>query len=129
MLAQSRGGVEAKMTKPGGAVGGARCAMVLAALVALAAVLGGCAAALPSLEGRPASSALTDTAQTRLNRALAADVAAHPRLTGIHPLANPRDAFAARVLLAAAAERSIDTQYYIWHGDVVGLMLFEALWQ
>ncbi len=38
-------------------------------------------------------------------------------------------AFAARALLAAAAERSLDVQYYIWHGDQTGYMLFEALWQ
>ncbi len=34
-----------------------------------------------------------------------------------------------RVLLAAAADRSIDVQYYIWHDDEVGNLLFEALWQ
>ena len=38
-------------------------------------------------------------------------------------------AFAARVLFAAAAEKSLDAQYYIWHGDQVGYLLFEALWQ
>ena len=32
-------------------------------------------------------------------------------------------------LLAAAAEKSLDVQYYIWHGDQVGNLLFEALWQ
>ena len=42
---------------------------------------------------------------------------------------SPRDAFAARVVLAAAAEKSLDAQYYIWHGDQVGYLLFEALWQ
>src|SRR5205085_1809203 len=42
---------------------------------------------------------------------------------------NPRDTFAARVLLADAAEKSLDAQYYIWHGDQVGYLLFEALWR
>ena len=41
----------------------------------------------------------------------------------------PHDAFAARVLLAAAAERPLDVQYFIWHGDVVGTLLWQALWQ
>ena len=41
----------------------------------------------------------------------------------------PRDAFAAACLLAAAAERSLDVQYYIWHGDPAGNLLFEALWR
>jgi len=29
----------------------------------------------------------------------------------------------------AAAEKSLDAQYFIWHGDQVGYLLFEALWQ
>ena len=95
----------------------------------LTSLLAGCATTLPSLEGRTATTALTDTAGTRLGRALADDVAAHPGKTGVHPLGKPRDAFAARALLAAAADRSLDVQYYIWHGDPVGYLLFEALWQ
>ena len=96
--------------------------------LALAVLLAGCAS-LPSLEGRAPSYALADTSETRLAHAVAADVAQHPAQTGIHPLPAGSDAFATRVLLAAAAERSIDAQYYIWHGDQVGYLLFEALWQ
>jgi putative cardiolipin synthase len=81
------------------------------------------------LEGRTATSALADTAGTRLGRAAAADVARNPGKTGIHALPEGHAAFAARVVLAAAAEKSIDAQYYIWHGDQVGYLLFEALWQ
>jgi putative cardiolipin synthase len=36
------------------------------------------------------------------------------------------DAFAARVILASVAEKSLDIQYYIWHVDQTGLLLFEA---
>jgi putative cardiolipin synthase len=96
--------------------------------VAFVALLAGCAS-LPSLEGRSASTALTDTAGTRLGRAIGPETAAHPDQTAIHALPNARDAFLARVLLAAAAEKSIDAQYYIWHGDQAGNLLFEALWQ
>ena len=102
---------------------------LLAALCVLTSLLAGCATTLPSLEGRSATAALADTAGTRLGRTLAAEVAANPGKTGVHPLLEPRDAFAARVLLAAAAERSLDVQYYIWHADTVGTLLFEALWQ
>lgn len=45
----------------------------------------------------------------------------------MHALLDARDAFAARVLLARAAERSLDVQYYIWHNDLSGTLLFEAL--
>jgi len=54
-------------------------------------------------------------------------VTAHPDVAGVHLLANPQDAFAVRMLLARAAETSIDVQYYIWRGDLTGTLLFEAL--
>ncbi len=38
-----------------------------------------------------------------------------------------REAFAARVALVQAAERSIDAQYYIWHDDITGATLMRAL--
>ena len=104
------------------------CRMLPWIVAALAALIAGCAS-LPSLDGRTVTSALADTAETRLGRAVTPGVAANPGKTGIHPLAEPRDAFAARVLLAAAAEKSLDAQYFIWHGDQVGYLLFEALWQ
>ena len=86
----------------------------------------GCAQ-LPPLDPRPESSVLTGTGDTRLGRAVAPAVAAHPGLSGIHPLNDARDAFAARVLLADVAERSLDIQYYIWHGDLSGRLLFAAV--
>ena len=70
------------------------------AVVALATLAAGCAT-LPPPEGRTATSTIADTAETRLGRAVAPAVAANPARTGVHPLAEPRDAFAARVLLAA----------------------------
>jgi putative cardiolipin synthase len=39
------------------------------------------------------------------------------------------DAFAARLLLARAAERTLDLQYYIWHGDRTGTLLLEAAFE
>jgi cardiolipin synthase C len=82
---------------------------------------------LPSLEHRTVSSVLEGTADTRLGKAIAPLTAAHPGRSGIYPLNDSRDAFAARMLLAQAAERSLDVQYYIWHGDMSGTLLFEAL--
>ncbi|MCO5101344.1 MAG: phospholipase D family protein [Burkholderiaceae bacterium] len=54
-------------------------------------------------------------------------VQAHPGKSGVFALADGRDAFAARVLLADASERSLDIQYYIWNGDKTGTLMFEAL--
>jgi cardiolipin synthase C len=42
-------------------------------------------------------------------------------------LVDGRDAFAARMRLADVAERSLDVQYYIWHDDLTGTLLFDAL--
>ncbi|HNP37826.1 MAG TPA: phospholipase D family protein, partial [Woeseiaceae bacterium] len=46
---------------------------------------------------------------------------------GVASLGNGADAFAARILLANAAVSSIDAQYYIWHGDLTGSLLLDAL--
>jgi putative cardiolipin synthase len=105
------------------------CRGVAACIVALclgAGLLGGCST-LPSLENRSTSTAFLDTDTTQLGRAIAPLVDAHPGNTGIYPLPDGRDAFAARALLAQAAERTLDAQYYIWHKDVTGTLLFEAL--
>ena len=94
----------------------------------LISALAGCAG-LPAGVDRPSSSAYVDTGGTRIGRALAGAVAAHPGKTGVVPLLSGRDAFAARMIIARAAERSLDVQYYIWHADTTGNLMFEALWQ
>ncbi len=91
-----------------------------------AALLPGCRT-LPSLAGRTHSVTLEHTADTRLGRAVLPLARAHPGTSGVVPLADGRDAFAARVLLADAAERTLDVQYYIWHDDMSGTLLFDAL--
>jgi putative cardiolipin synthase len=68
-----------------------------------------------------------DAAATALGRAVTPMLAKRPGKTGIHPLLDAQEAFAARMLLAGAAERTLDAQYYIWHGDMTGTLLFEAL--
>ena len=95
-------------------------------MAALFALVAGCAS-LPPPEGWTVTTAIAGTDVTRLGRAVSPLVAANPGTTGIHALGAPHDAFAARALLAAAADKSLDVQYYIWHGDRVGLLLFEAL--
>jgi cardiolipin synthase C len=101
-------------------------ALRLVALVMVGAVASGCTG-LPPLDGRTPSQAATDTDDTRLGRALVPRVAAHPGLSGIHPLTDSLDAFAARALLAKAADRTLDVQYYIWHDDLSGTLLLDAL--
>ncbi len=99
---------------------------VLAMMLVVVGLAAGCSS-LPSLEGRTESHALTDTADTRLGRAISPQVAAHPGVSGILALSDPLDAFAARARLADIAERSIDVQYYIWQRDSSGLLLLDQL--
>ena len=54
---------------------------------------------------------LPDTAATQLAKAIRPLAQAHPGKSGVVPLADGRDAFAARPLLADAAERTLDLQY------------------
>src|SRR6185312_10447800 len=68
-----------------------------------------------------------DGVGTRLDRSVAPLVQAHPGLSGILALPDGRDAFAARVLMSDAAERTLDARYYIWHDDLSGGLLFAAL--
>jgi putative cardiolipin synthase len=82
---------------------------------------------LPPLDDRVPSTAYTDTADTLLGRAIAPLAATHAGYSGVTALPSGRDAFAARMLFARAAERSIDVQYYIWRRDLTGTLLFEEL--
>ncbi|MDO4904014.1 MAG: phospholipase D family protein [Lautropia sp.] len=97
--------------------------MVLASLLCI-----GCST-LPERADTAHSTRFTDTGSTRLGMALADIVRAHDGLSGIHPLTDGHDAFAARALMAFEAERSIDAQYYIWRDDTSGRLLLQALRQ
>lgn len=65
--------------------------------------------------------------QSRLEQGAQAQCADHPDLSGLHLLEDGLDAFAARLLLVRQAQRTLDLQYYIWHGDRTGTLLLEEL--
>jgi putative cardiolipin synthase len=99
--------------------------MLIAAAVVFMA-LQGCAD-LPSLDDRTPSHAFEDTADTRLGRALQPQLRGRGGDSGLIKLASGQDAFAARIHLADSADRSLDVQYYIWHNDLTGTLLLDAL--
>src|SRR5690349_17741844 len=70
---------------------------------------------------------LSDIERTTLASACLPLARQHPGLSGIVPLREGGDAFAARALLVDAAERTLDVQYYIWHNDISGTLLLDAL--
>lgn len=92
----------------------------------LVGLLGGCA--LPSLDGRSETQALLleHARETSLGQLVTPLMEEHPGYSGIHPLGDAHEAFAARMLLAESAEQTLDLQYYIWHNDISGSLLFDA---
>jgi putative cardiolipin synthase len=100
--------------------------LMRALLAGIAALLAACAA-LPPPAGRTPSTAFQDTADTRIGRTVAELSRGHAGESGVFALAQGLDAFAARARLADVAERSLDVQYYIWHDDMSGNLLLEAL--
>jgi putative cardiolipin synthase len=84
-------------------------------------------AGLPDNSGRKSSQVIDNGADSSLGERFASELAENPDKNGIIELLHGRDAFAARVVLAQQAERSIDTQYYMWHQDTVGRSLVYAL--
>ena len=97
-------------------------------LLAIAALLlvGACAS-LPSGYDRVESHALLDTASTPLGLSGSQMQALHPGQSGFRPLPNGVEAMVARMILADAATRSLDVQYYIWHDDLTGRLFADAL--
>jgi putative cardiolipin synthase len=81
----------------------------------------------PSLAGRTISKAVTASSDTPLGKlALNAKAGAS---SGVVPLLDGPDAFAARIALIRKAEVALDVQYYIWQRDATGLILLNELRQ
>lgn len=113
---------------PRGRRGSCRCGALGVVLVSLlVSLLGGCA--LPSLEGRTDTQAiaLEQARDTALGQLISPLVEVHPGFSGIYPLGDAKEAFAARMLMAESADETLDIQYYIWHSDTSGNLLFDAL--
>jgi putative cardiolipin synthase len=92
----------------------------------VATVLAGCAS-LPPLDARAVSHAIEAPTGSALRAAVEPLAARHADQSGIYPLKDGPGAFAARVALVNAAVSSIDVQYYIWHDDTTGSLMFDAL--
>lgn len=99
--------------------------ITLSALITML-VLNSCAT-LPQNTERTASSAYMDTDDTGMGQHYRDLKIAHPGESGFVPLGSGLDAFVARAIMANAAERSIDAQYYLLHGDLTGLLFIDQL--
>ncbi len=105
-----------------------RPARLLARLALLAALpwLTHCATA-PSLEGVEPSYALPPTDSNHLEAAVLDGLPDSPDTNDVRLVDQNAMAFAYRAETAAAAERSLDVQYYVWNDDFTGRLLAAEL--
>jgi putative cardiolipin synthase len=108
---------------------GSRAAVGLTArwlLLAALPLLAHCASA-PRLEGVEATHAIPPADSTQLDQIILQRLGDEPGLSGVQLVQNNALAFAYRAGTAAAAERSLDVQYYLWHSDFTGKLLAAEL--
>ncbi|WCR10857.1 phospholipase D family protein [Paracoccus stylophorae] len=82
---------------------------------------------VPDTADRVPEQALSADATTQLGQRAEEARGQHPGESGVMKLSDGRAALRSRLRLADAAERSIDAMYYIWHDDVSGMLLLDAL--
>ncbi len=90
-------------------------------------VLASCASLPPHSADKPKTTGLTADATSRLGQIFAPLTEQHPDQSGFQLLHKGMAAIIARLGLIGAADVSIDVQYYIWHEDVTGAALTQAL--
>jgi putative cardiolipin synthase len=104
-----------------------RSAVIRFAIVCCFALLGACAVSPPGDEHWRATTALAHPETTALGMLVASDLAAHPGKSGFALVTSGREAFVDRYAFAAAAQKTIDVQYFLWNADSTGRHLLAAL--
>ena len=89
-------------------------------------LFGGCAS-LPDNVQRQPSYALKETGNTYIASRVEPATKRHPCESGFYVLKDGIDAFVARMEMADAAQKTLDVQYYIWHLDMTGRLLYDKL--
>jgi cardiolipin synthase C len=105
---------------------GSYCARWFIVLV-LALVAAGCATLPGANYPKEASTAFDQPEATPLGHAIDAVAVTHPGLSGFRLLADGADGLRARLNLAAAAQRTLDLQYFLIENDVTGKLLMETI--
>jgi putative cardiolipin synthase len=94
--------------------------------VLLVVLLSACAS-LPPQAGRIETHAIAPSDSTRLGAVFTPQERQHPDQTAFYLLPDGVDALLSRIALADAADRTLDLQYYIWHDDLTGRHLANAV--
>jgi len=109
--------------------------MVILSFVALAIlflafiIVAGRTWPLPDVTNRARVKSIPASEATTFGRNMVRDGGKHHDLTGVIPIKEGYDALHSRLHLTEQAEESLDVQYYIWHDDVSGILLLDALFQ
>lgn len=94
-----------------------------------------CFLAVPSCQTVPKnfeaapSVAIRDTENTFWGRYYRKEIETHKNKSGFYPLQAGTDALVARLESIRRAEKALDFQYYIWHDDDIGKMMWHELLQ
>ena len=96
--------------------------------LAMVLLMGGCAS-LPDNVARTPSTAYPSVENPLLDHLYAEASRRGKNISGYLLLDQGLDAFVARAVMARIAQRSIDTQYYMIHGDAVGSLFIYQLLQ
>ena len=91
-------------------------------------VLASCTSLPVGYEENP-SYVLTDTSDTSAAKKAAEVLGDEPDKTVAYLINEGTEAFVARMAMLYEAERSIDVQYFIWHADLIGKLLFNGMLQ
>ena len=89
-------------------------------------LLAHCASA-PRLDGVEKTHAIPPAESARLDEMVSARIRDQPGVSAVQLLQQNAVAFAYRAGTAAAAERSLDIQYYVWQDDLTGRLLAAEL--
>lgn len=95
-------------------------------LIVVIHLISGCATLPPNID-RKLSFALENTDNTTFGQAYHKLKPEDPEESGFYLLLHGLDAFTARLVLAQGAEKSIDVQYYMLHGDLTGFLFLDQL--
>jgi cardiolipin synthase C len=95
-------------------------------LILMVSILGGCAS-IPLNYPRISTQALPQPEETHLWRTIQPQLQGRPGESGFYLLPSGIDAFVARMLLIDAAERTLDLQYYIFHGDITPKLVVDRM--
>ncbi|NOR43470.1 MAG: phospholipase D family protein, partial [Gammaproteobacteria bacterium] len=86
-------------------------------------------ASLPTDYEKNPTYALTDTSHTSAAKKTDEILGDNPEETVAYLINEGTEAFVARMAMLFEAERSVDVQYFIWHADLIGKLLFNGMLQ